>query len=147
MAGIPYVGMDAMATGSVDTDMSGVSLTTGDWVYMWSEQDKKGTKMNIKKLEALAPEDEEAEEPATWDETVADWEDNEVQYNCEDKDLSDDLFSPPDDVEFSDLTDFLLGIGDMAQQLGGQMPAGEGLDLDALEQQAKELQEKYGIEE
>jgi hypothetical protein len=147
MTGIPYVDMASAVESGGSPDMNGVSLTVGDWIYMWSERDKKGTKMNIKKIESLAADDEEIKDQETWDEAVADWEDEEVEYNCTDKNLSDDLFTPPGDVEFTDLTDFMLGIGEMADEMEKQFEAGGEIDLEALEQQAKDLQEKYGIEE
>jgi hypothetical protein len=145
--GLPYM------FGGSDTsepDFNGVSLTTGDWVYMWSGD--KGTKMNIKAMqETMDEEQKEKAEDYDWEETAQGWE-ALYQYECQEKRLSDDLFEPPTDVEFTDWTEMMANMQQMSQQLQEKFGEGENMNMEDIEEQLEkmdmeELMKKYGAEQ
>lgn len=117
---------------------AGVQLTDEEWMYMWSGQE--GTKMNIKKLEQLADgmEEEESEKPEDWQDMIEGYEEDGIDYSCEEKNLPADLFVPPQDVEFTDFTEFMTGMAEMGQQINQQMEAGEEMDMEEMMQRMQE---------
>jgi len=128
---------------------SGSSITTEDWMYMWSG--KEGTKMDLKRLEELnqdlGGEDEmQEDEPDTWQDMVASWEESEINYQCQDVRLGNDVFTPPADVNFVDWTAMIEGFANFGQQMEGQSGTGDSIDLKAMEEQAEKLKQQYGIE-
>lgn len=78
--GIPF----ASFGNSENADMekaSGVSLTIGDWIYMWNKDDKKGTKFNQKEMKKIGDsfgDEEEQEEQDTWEDQVENLENDGV---------------------------------------------------------------------
>jgi hypothetical protein len=94
--GIPYAfGQDIHGT-------DGVSLTDGDWIYMWGGQ--QGTKLNLKQLQADMTAEQKANAAAySWEDSAKLWGDK-YQYKCQEKDLSDSLFTAPANISFNDLT-------------------------------------------
>lgn len=145
--GIPYM----FGSGDVTTpDISGVSLTAGDWVYMWSGN--KGTKMNLKAMqESMSEEQKEKAEDYDWEEMAEGWE-AQYQYECQEKRLSDNLFEPPADVEFIDWTETMSQLQQIGQQLQGGLDEGETMNMEDIEEQLEkmgmeDLMEKYGIEQ
>jgi hypothetical protein len=114
--GIPYAFNTASAAAQ-----SGYSLTDGDWVYMWSGN--KGTKMNLKEVEATMSTEQKAQASTySWQDSVKSWEASGYKYNCQEKKLSDDLFVAPKNVEFSDITATLIS----AQQIGAKLKNSSG---------------------
>ena len=144
MEGIPFMSMDSM--GEVPNPENGVSLTNEEWMYMWDKKSKKGTKMNLKKMKELSP-DGIAQEQQTWEDQVLGWEDIGINYDCKEKKLDKDLFEQPNGVEFSDLTEFMEGMTNMGKQIQEQTQDGGEMDMEDMEKQMKELQEKYNIEQ
>ncbi|MFH0891850.1 MAG: hypothetical protein V1867_03665 [Candidatus Falkowbacteria bacterium] len=109
--GIPYAAMDAPN----EPVKNGVSLTDGDMTYMWGGG--KGTKFSLKKMQELSGELDGSQEQKTWEDTAADWEDAGLNYNCHEADLSDGLFTPPADIVFEDLNEFMEGLADISGEL------------------------------
>lgn len=141
--GITYANME---TGQ--TSESGSSITANGWMYMWAGTE--GTKMNLKRLEEIgkdmATDEGSAEEQETWEDMVGNWEEGKVDYRCKDVRLSDNIFTPPVNVNFVDFTAMLEGVAEFGKNLEEQINEGGEFDLDALEAEAEKLKEQYGIE-
>ena len=146
MVGFPYADMNNPAA---ELNMNGVMLTVGDWTYMWAGN--SGTKFNAKRMQELAGEfggDQDAlNNQEDWEEMIKGWEDDDVNYKCEEKRLSDGAFTVPNNVEFSDLTAMMEGFADMGKQLQEQQEADGEIDMEAIKKQTEDLRKQYGIEE
>ena len=137
ISGIAYTDMK---TG--ETSSQGNSLTTVDWMYMWSGQD--GMKMNLVKLDEINRQLSSSSEPEqkTWQEDVDEWQTDNTDYTCEEKNLPDSTFEPPADVNFTDLTSLMEGMTQLGQQLEGNMATDSAPDLDALKKMSDDLQKQ-----
>jgi hypothetical protein len=93
----------------------GVFINDGEYVYIWSGME--GMKINIKEMESMADDMSEEEETYSWTDTVDAWESAEYEYDCQEKNLSDELFIPPQEVNFIDFTDFTKGLGEMTESM------------------------------
>jgi hypothetical protein len=125
--GIPY------AFGQNIHGTDGVSLADGDWLYMWSGQ--QGTKLNIKQMQAGQTADQKAKAVNySWQDSAKDWQ-SKYQYNCQEKNLADDLFIAPAGVTFNDMTSTMLDAQKAAADL--QKKAGVGKTLNAEDIQAQ----------
>jgi len=135
--GIPYAFGVAAGAEAVN---NGASLTDGDWTYFWSG--KEGMKMNNKEMEELSADLEQKKnaEDNQWENMVGNWEKDDFNYDCSEKTMSDDIFTPPSDVEFTDLTEMMSGLSEISKDLEKQLEAGEPIDAKALEEVMKGLQ-------
>jgi hypothetical protein len=130
--GIPY----AFAADPAQA-ANGVSLTDGDWVYMWSGG--KGTKMNLKKMqETMTPEQKKLSKDYSWQETARDWDTNGLQYSCEEKKLDNGLFTAPEEVVFTDMTDTLIDLQQVGQKIQNATGGGE-VNMEDIEAQLEEM--------
>lgn len=126
MEGISYVYDQDQGVPSPDASTSdlGTSLTLGDEIYLWSGQ--KGTKYNPKKLsEQSSGITDQQMEIKSWEESVGEWQQAEFGYKCEKISLSDDLFVPPADVQFTDLNEVFDNMQKLIQPLA---TSSSGLD-------------------
>lgn len=86
----------------------------GEYVYTWNPDTKQGMKFKVEPTENQT-ETEEPEQQAVPDFTNPELQEQFAQENlsmsCEPTQLSDDIFTPPSDIEFADL-------GAMMQQFG-----------------------------
>ena len=146
MSGIPYINMGNLNEAS-EPEMNGVSITDGDWMYTWSGNE--GVKMNLKKMEEMAGEfsDEEPEDQKTWEESITELEDENVDYNCKEKRLSDDLFVPPKNVNFMDYSTLMEDMMNSSKQFQNQLQNQGELDTDEMEAELERLKAQYGLEE
>ncbi len=86
-------------------------INDGEWIYTWSG--KKGTKINMKKLEELEENMdnenliEDKNNIGDFDEMVEEWEDGEVTYDCNEQKIDDELFVPPSDVDFQNMMEMI----------------------------------------
>jgi len=135
--GIPYAFGAAAGAEAIN---NGVSLTDGDWTYFWSG--KEGMKMNNKKMEELSADLEQKKnaEDNQWENMVGNWEEDGFNYDCSNKTLLDNIFTPPSDVVFTDLTEMMSGLSEISKDLEKQLEAGEPVDAEALEEAMKALQ-------
>ncbi|MCK4539722.1 hypothetical protein KAU09_01040 [Candidatus Parcubacteria bacterium] len=120
---------------------NGVMLTIGDWVYMWDMLTKKGTKMNLKELEAMDEEDDEVAEDdrKEWDEMVEEWEDMDVAYECKEVKLEDELFREPKDVDFTDLSAMMVDMRESAGELMEGLSNSEGMNQEDIEKMLEDM--------
>ena len=138
MEGVPYMSMDS--SGEQPEAGNGVMLTVGDWMYTWDKVTKKGTKMNSKEIEALAPEEDEEElDEKEWEDMAEEWEDSGFEYRCKEIKVDDSLFQEPKGIEFTDMNEMMKGLSDIGKGLEEQMNGGS-MDLGDLEAQMKGLQ-------
>ena len=134
-------GFSYAAPGSTDGEEGkGTSLTVGDMFYMWSGQ--QGTKINKKKMEEIAEKGEEQEEIAdySWEDMADDWQDQKVTHDCRETSISDDIFTPPSDVEFKDITKMMEDMKEISNKLEESFESGEVLDMEDLQKQLEGLQ-------
>jgi len=142
MEGIPYIDANSQ---SDKTEMNnGAMLTIGDWTYMWDKKTKKGTKMNNKEMGNMGEEVEENNPKDININKMADeWENSEVDYECEEVSPKKALFNVPQDVEFKDLTEMMKGLSDIGKNLEEQMKGGNidtsNMNLDELKDKIKDL--------
>ncbi|MFC1678145.1 hypothetical protein ACFLZ9_00230 [Patescibacteria group bacterium] len=131
--------------GEEDGGEKGVFLNDGEYIYIWSGQE--GMKINIKEMENMTETmEEEPKESYSWIDSVDQWEDAEYQYSCREKKLSDDLFIPPQDINFVDFSDFAEGLESMTEEMESlnkelQEGLGEGevLTQEEIEEKLEEM--------
>jgi len=143
--GVPYVSFENMEE---EPSMDGAMLTIGDWTYMWDKKSKKGTKMNQKKMEALAGDSSEEipeESKKDWQDSVKEWEKDGFKYDCKEIKMTDTEFKAPEDVEFTDYTEFFTGMAEMGKEMQEKSDAGEQFNMEDLEEMAEQLK-KQGID-
>lgn len=127
------------------TQGSGGMINDGEWIYIWNDENKEGMKYNLEVLKELN-QDVESEEvenyqnPEEWAKEV----ENEYDVKCEPTAISDNRFSPPENVDFKDLTEMLQKAQDLQESIPspnpqGQMP--EGVDQEDMDQKMEELQD------
>lgn len=116
MEGIPYIYDQATSSEGVAVqNNSGIMISIGDEQYIWSGQ--KGTKLNLKELSELTGgQTEEQMAAKDWQSTVGEWQQAGFNYKCEKQSLSDDIFTPPSDVSFTDLNEALRLLQNLNQQ-------------------------------
>ncbi len=132
--GIPYM----FGGQNTEADNNGISLTDGDWIYMWSGQ--TGTKMNLKTIEAGMTEEQKANAADyNWENSAKNWE-NDYKYECAEKGLADDLFIPPADVVFTDMSDTLEKARSAVKNLQDNLPAGQNINQEDIEAEMEKAQ-------
>lgn len=144
--GVPYM-FASMNGGQIDPGEmpKGTSLTVGDMMYTWSGD--KGIKMDIKKMEETASDmaekagiEEEPESPGEdWEDQVGAWEAMGLDYDCKEVNLSDNAFTPPSDVTFTDLNEQMDNMQKAADDFLNKMGSGEELDMDALKAEMEKM--------
>jgi hypothetical protein len=74
------------------------------------------------------------------------WEDAGFEYNCEEKRLSDDLFTAPNDVNFTDWTETMQNLQQIGQQMQQNAATGAGTppNMEDIEAQLEALQQQDG---
>jgi len=89
------------------------TLSDGKNIYMWSSAEKIGTKMNLKKMEALGKNqsgDQQAQQ------TAAEMQ-KKYQYNCTSWSAKKNFFQVPKNVTFTDLSAMMEGLKGMGEQI------------------------------
>lgn len=127
-----------------EEEVPGVSLTDGDWVYIWSGNE--GTKFNIKTLEELSKatsssiaEYQEDLDDYSWEQMVNDWQEQDLDYQCEEVRLSDDEFIPPSEVNFVDWTETMERLQQLQEELQLELGEGEVINQEDIEKYLEEM--------
>lgn len=132
-------------TGEVEAN-TGTSLTDGEWVYIWSG--KQGTKMNIQEMQNFQAEtgtqDNINPDDYSWEKWATDQEEAQVSYDCNNENFSNDIFTPPSDVEFSDMSKILQDMKSLSESMQnvGQPSAGAGAGVPSFEGSQSMTQEE-----
>ncbi len=140
MDGVPWMNMENLG----EEVSEGSSISDGDWMYMWSGQ--KGIKMNLKEMSEIGAEDDNEfdEEDYSWEDWSADQDEMGTSYKCEESKISNDEFTPPADVEFTDWGEMIKGF----QNLGNNLPSVEGsqgMSQEELEAQLEKMMQDAGV--
>jgi len=131
-------------------------LTDIDWQYTWVEGETKGTKMRIPSEKELQEMQEEAEEFLESQELEGDWdlstieadEDNRYDINCQLKRVDSSIFNIPTDIEFTDLSEVMEDFANLDLETDNSEEFSfDQADQAKMEEWAKEMQEKFDVEE
>ena len=140
--GIPFLSSSSM--GEAPQADNGVSLTLGEWVYMWDKKTKKGTKMNNKEMLEFSGdsgdiEESELDSQGSWEDMVNGWDEMNTEYSCKEENLDDNLFEVPEDVEFQNLTEMMNSLNEAGKKIENQMNEDGSFDMDALNDMTEEM--------
>lgn len=101
--------MRGMFTSSVDgTAYTSSMIQDGTYSYVWSEDQKQGTKFKVDPAELEA-----AQEELKTQQESPDLQNMQVDYSCRPWTPDSSMFTPPSDVEFIDMTAAMESIPDM----------------------------------
>ncbi len=128
-------------------------LTNVDWQYTWIEGENEGTKMIMPsedEVEEMQAEAEEFADSQNWD---TDWDtsslevedDDRYEVSCQYKNVDSSVFELPKNVEFVDLSEAIRDLEQM--KFDSNDFSFDQDDQAEMEEWAKEMQEKFGIEE
>ncbi len=129
---------------SPDSSSSGNMISDGDYLYMWSDDAPSGTKMKIPSETEVA---EMAEKP---DDVLPDLsneikqqelEDMGYTVKCDEKNLTEDAFTPPATIQFQDLSQMM----ESATQLQARMASGSGeSEPELTQEQIEAMMKSFG---
>lgn len=96
----------------------GGMINDGEYLYIWQESDKTGLKYKLSVFEA---ENQDSEippgvNPQTWAETIQ----NQYEYSCQAVNEGEEIFTPPADVEFQDMTELLQKAEEFSQTFSSE---------------------------
>jgi len=80
-----------------------IFINDGQWIYIWSEEEKNGIKYLVPKEEEKENKDQKTTLFSP-EEAIKEWQ--EGNYHCQPKRVSDQEFIPPQDINFLNLSDF-----------------------------------------
>jgi len=118
------------------TAEQGEMLTIDDWLYIWSEDE--GFKYNLKTLEEMSQESENVVKDYSWQNMAQQWEDDELEYDCEETRIPDDTFIPPSNIDFVDWTETMQKIQQMGEELSEELDEGEVINQEDIEKYLEE---------
>jgi len=113
----------------------GAMIKKDNTVYIWSEAQNQGVSYDVSSHEDMQQESEQNLDQ--WAD-IQKWAQNtSQQYNvdCEQTPVSNDLFNPPDDIEFQDLSSFMENARQMQESLQ------EGASPEQLQDKMGDLEE------
>lgn len=87
------------------------SLIDGDWMYQWGNSMMGNTKMNIKELEKMAPQQDQEQPQAAQNYN------QELNYTCTPWGIDASVFNLPSDIEFTDTTQQMTNMMENAEQM------------------------------
>lgn len=99
-------------------------MSDGEWMYQWSEGTNQGTKMNLDSLEQMSDDTQEPESEVESEDMEALSQD--YNYECQPWQVNESVFSLPQDVEFTDLSQMMMQVENLPQldgQNGGNLCA------------------------
>jgi hypothetical protein len=109
----------------------GGMINDGEWIYIWGGEEKTGIKYKLSAMEQQdwAKDVQELKDPQQWAAGV----EEKYKISCNETMVADNLFSPPSDIEFQDMSEMFEKVG----ELDKSFQEGEQLD----EEKIKELEE------
>jgi len=88
---------------------TGTMISDGKILYMWSGT--SGIKMNIDEAQANQPKTGDSANPTqNWSEWAKQMEASGATYQCDNANISDSEFSPPQDVKFQDFSQMMQNL-------------------------------------
>lgn len=101
-------------TNPADASKNAAVISDGEYTYSWSEERKEGLKFKFSQPEAEQPEAMPEQQQApdfTQQEAWDTYQDLGYTVDCSVESVSDDMFTPPADVTFTDLSEFYEAMG------------------------------------
>jgi hypothetical protein len=96
----------------------GGMINDGEYLYIWQESDKTGLKY---KLSVFENEDSQGTMPSGVDpEAWAEAAQAQYQYSCKATNENDDIFTPPADINFDDMTQLLEKAEEFSQTFSSE---------------------------
>ncbi len=122
-------------------------LSDGEYVYTWNETKKEGVKFPKPDPEEIAQaQDQIPNIPNFSDETAREeYVQDGYDVDCQVTGVDDELFTPPADVTFTDMTKMMEGAQQMMQGLNenpNQVPSAE--QQQQLQEQAEQMMQQFG---
>lgn len=129
---------DASVLGDGEPGDIATTLSDGEWMYMWSHEEKQGMKMKIEEEDMMDEEEmmmDEEDEAGDFDEDsiqdlIDENADKDLDYSCEKWRVDEKMFIPPTDVEFVDMAEMMQGFVD---GMSGGAEAMEGMPMELPE--------------
>jgi hypothetical protein len=117
MSGTTYISGERSFSQSkisgTDLNMETNVLIDGEYMYTWSSMTPKGTKVNIKKMEELADDEDSLEDYEDYSKAY----EEDYNYECSAWRKDDSKFKAPDDIEFMDLTTMMMGMNESMENI------------------------------
>lgn len=123
-----------------ESTSSGNMISDGTYLYIWSDDGQAGTKMKIPTDTEVAETSENSEALPDLSSETKQQEYIDLGYSiqCDQKNLSDEIFTPPTTVNFQDLSLMM----ESANQLQAKMASGAGESAPELTQEQIEAMMK-----
>jgi len=120
---------------TVTPDYEGYAINDTVTLYSWNSQSKQGTKMTLPTKEELESQAKNLPSPSDAPSfgTASDYDNYQSQgytINCQQQAIDNSLFLPPSDITFIDPTATMKDV----------MPDGQNLDLNKLQEMAKDYE-------
>lgn len=111
----------------------GGMVNDGEWIYIWGGEEKTGIKYRLSAMEQQdwAKDVEEWQDPQQWAAGIED----KYKVSCNQTTVSDNIFTPPADVQFQNMTEMLEKVGELEKsfpQEGGQLDEEKVKELEEL---------------
>jgi len=100
---------------------NGGMINNGEWIYIWGGQDNKGMKYKVESLnqnQANNPQMDYMKDPEKWATEV----ENKYKVKCDSTLLTDNDFSPPQNIVFEDLSAMFEKMQDVQKNLPSYQP-------------------------
>ncbi len=108
---------------------SSTFLSDGNFVYVWNGME--GIKLDMQKMNEISGQAPgSGENQYSWENMAQEWDKAKVTYDCQEKKLSDDLFTVPDDVAFVDWTEMMNNAAEMSGSLQASTTGEEASNTD-----------------
>lgn len=125
---------------------NGGMVNDGEWIYTWGGQENKGMKYKVESLnqnQADNPELDYMKDPGKWAAEV----ENKYQVKCDPVLLTDNDFSPPQNIVFEDLSAMFEKMQDVQKNLPSYQPV-PSIPVPSIPAQNQEqIQEEVNSEE
>lgn len=101
-----------------EDNSNGGMISDGQYMYAWDETTKQGTKFDLTAMQELSQEPQSTEKADSFDfQKWADETEGKYQVSCEPAVVTDAQFTPPSDVNFQDMTQFVQQMGELSKKM------------------------------
>jgi len=98
---------------------NGGMVSDGQFMYSWDDKTKQGTKFDITAMQELSQEPQSTTSPeSAFDfQKWADETDDKFKVDCQPAVVTDAEFTPPSDITFQDMTQFMQQMGELSKKM------------------------------
>lgn len=127
---------------------NGGMINDGEWVYIWSDDDKTGTKYKIMEMEEVNDENETEDQgqmPQDIDD-IEEWAaeiENQYEVVCKEAKVDDSEFVPPTDVEFKDMNEAMQKANEFKEKFEDKTEF-SGEDMEEMNKMLEEMNDSMG---